>query len=275
MSETNDGAFGQQDLNTGNNEFNIQQFLVKQAIGRMNTATLVQIVAVHSPVGVVPVGFVDVLPFVNQLDGGNNAVPHGTVYGLPYARVQGGANAVIIDPQVGDIGVCIFAQADISAVKSSKAAANPGSKRRFDMADGMYIGGALNAAPVRYLMIDDSGVTIEGVASVTIHGDNTTINATSATINADTLTANTTTTAINATNATITATTTTVDGNLVVNGATSLNGPLAQLSGGAGGGATMQGPLTVTNDVTAQGKSLATHTHGGVQPGGGNTSGPN
>ena len=261
MSETNDGAFGQQDLNTPNNEFNIQQFLIKQAIGRMNTATLVQIVAVHAPVGVVPVGFVDVLPLVNQLDGGNNAVPHGTVYGLPYVRIQGGANAVIIDPHVGDIGVCIFAQADISAVKASKAAANPGSKRRFDMADGMYICGALNAAPVRYMMIDDSGVTIEGVASVTIHGNNTTINATTATINADTLT--------------ITATTTTVDGNLIVNGATSLNGPLTQATGGAGGGATMQGPLTVTGEVTAAGKHLSTHTHGGIQPGSGNTSGPN
>jgi hypothetical protein len=275
MSETEkDAAFGQQRLNTQNNEFNIQQFLMKQAIGKMNTATLVKVEAVHVPAGVSPVGFVDVTPLVNQLDGSNQAVPHTTVYGLPYARIQGGKNAVIVDPQVDDIGICVFAQADISTVKASKAAGNPGSKRRFDMADGMYIGGALNVAPERYVKIDDTGITIEGVATVTIHGNNTTINATSATVNADSLTANTSTTEIHASTATITASTTTVNGNFVVNGVTSLNGPLAQVSGSAGGGATMQGPLIVTNDVTAQGHSLATHTHGGVQTGGGNTTGP-
>ncbi|MCV5785427.1 phage baseplate protein, partial [Escherichia coli] len=34
------------------------------------------------------------------------------------------------------------------------------------------------------------------------------------------------------------------------------------------------GPVTVTNDVTASGISVATHKHGGVQTGGGTTGGP-
>ncbi|MHC7025238.1 phage baseplate protein, partial [Klebsiella pneumoniae] len=41
-----------------------------------------------------------------------------------------------------------------------------------------------------------------------------------------------------------------------------------------GGTATMHGPVTVTNDVTAGGKSLMTHTHGGVETGSGNTGEP-
>jgi hypothetical protein len=45
--------------------------------------------------------------------------------------------------------------------------------------------------------------------------------------------------------------------------------------GASGGGATMLGPVTVINDVKAGGKSLMTHTHGGVQTGSGNTGGPN
>lgn len=53
-----------------------------------------------------------------------------------------------------------------------------------------------------------------------------------------------------------------------------LNGPLTQGKGSNGGACTMQGPLTVTNDVTAGGISLMTHKHTGVQPGGGQTGTP-
>lgn len=62
---------------------------------------------------------------------------------------------------------------------------------------------------------------------------------------------------------------------IVLNGNVTINGNLSQGMGGNGGAATLQGPVTVTNDIQAGGKSLMTHTHGGVQPGNGNTGGPN
>lgn len=62
---------------------------------------------------------------------------------------------------------------------------------------------------------------------------------------------------------------------IVLNGAVTINGTLSQGMGASGGGATMLGPITVTNDVTASGVSVATHRHGGVQTGSGNTGGPN
>lgn len=62
--------------------------------------------------------------------------------------------------------------------------------------------------------------------------------------------------------------------NITLNGTVMINGPLTQGTGSAGGAATMQGPVTVTNDVTAGGISLQGHTHTGVQPGGGNTGTP-
>lgn len=62
---------------------------------------------------------------------------------------------------------------------------------------------------------------------------------------------------------------------IVLNGAVTINGTLSQGMGTSGGGATMLGPITVTNDVTAGGVSVKTHTHNGVQPGSGNTGGPN
>lgn len=62
---------------------------------------------------------------------------------------------------------------------------------------------------------------------------------------------------------------------IVLNGNVTINGNLSQGMGDSGGTATMKGPVNVTNDVTAGGKSLMTHTHGGVQPGSGNTGAPN
>ena len=43
-------------------------------------------------------------PLVNMLDGAGDATEHGTIFGLHYTRLQGGANAIILDPQVDDIG---------------------------------------------------------------------------------------------------------------------------------------------------------------------------
>ncbi|WP_336818116.1 Gp138 family membrane-puncturing spike protein [Cedecea sp. MMO-103] len=62
---------------------------------------------------------------------------------------------------------------------------------------------------------------------------------------------------------------------IVLNGAVTINGTLHQGMGASGGGATMLGPITVTNDVTAGGVSVTSHTHKGVQPGNGNSGGPN
>ena len=62
--------------------------------------------------------------------------------------------------------------------------------------------------------------------------------------------------------------------NINLHGVILLNGPLTQGTVGSQG-ATLHGPLNVTSDATGEGVSLAHHTHGGVDPGGGNTAGPN
>lgn len=108
-------------------EYNRIYFAISQAIAKVQTATLVQIMAVTNAGEVDPVGFVDIMPLVNQVDGNGNPTPHVTIYNIPYLRIQGGTNAIIIDPQVGDIGIAVFTSRDISKVKSTKAQANPGS----------------------------------------------------------------------------------------------------------------------------------------------------
>lgn len=132
---------GAETAQSATTDFNSLEFMMQRLINRISTATLVKVQAVSNKPGEKGnIGHVDVLPLVNQMDGYNNAVKHGKVYGLAYFRYQGGKHAVIIDPKVGDIGVAVFADRDISSVKANKDQANPGSRRRFDMADGIYIG---------------------------------------------------------------------------------------------------------------------------------------
>lgn len=165
----NDGAYGQAGGNTDQSEYNSLRFAWEMFAQKMQTVTLVRVVAVTNDGDISPVGTVDVLPLVNQMTGNRVAVPHGVLYRVPYFRLQGGANAVIIDPQVGDIGMCAFASRDISAVKAGKAAAPPGSFRLFDWADGLYLGGFLNGTPTQYVVFATGGITLHSPTKITLN----------------------------------------------------------------------------------------------------------
>lgn len=149
-------------------EYAALQFVISQILGRVQTAALVRVLAVTNDGGASAAGSVDVQPLVNQMTGDRQAVPHGTLHKVPYLRIQGGANAVIMDPQVGDIGVCVFCSRDISAVKTAKGPANPGSFRTFDFADGLYLGGFLNGVPTQYVQFNTDGITLVSPTRVTI-----------------------------------------------------------------------------------------------------------
>jgi phage baseplate assembly protein gpV len=123
------------------------------------------------------VGFVDVQPMVNQVDGTGNPTPHETIHNLPYFRLQGGVNAIILDPVVGDIGIAVFCSRDISQVKRTKAISNPGSAGRFDWADGLYIGGFLNAVPTQYIQFSNTGIALSTPNTFTVTANNTVINS--------------------------------------------------------------------------------------------------
>lgn len=256
-----DTARGRQGPGDGGSEFNAIAFMIQQFIGRISTATLVKIVSVTNTGGVSPVGYVDVQPLVNQLDGSNNAVPHGIVHNVPYFRLQGGANAVIIDPEAGDIGLAVFADRDISSVAANKNQANPGSFRRFSMADALYVGGFLNGAPSQYVEFSAAGIKLHSPTRITLDAPDIVLQAPTIEMNAST-------------SITATTPTFTIQGNAVINGNTALNGDVTQTAGAGTGAATLVGPVTVANDVTSGGKSLQHHIHGGVQFGGSNTGQP-
>lgn len=146
-----------------------QEFIINSLIGRVGTVTICRVVKVKGG-GVSPVGFVDIVPMVLQVDGAGNAFDNATVFNVPYFRYQGGSNAVIIDPKVGDIGICLVASRDISKVKRTKKDATPDTKRQYDMADSLYIGGILNGAPSQYIHFLESGINVVSTGEINMKG---------------------------------------------------------------------------------------------------------
>ncbi|MEI7296590.1 Gp138 family membrane-puncturing spike protein [Paraburkholderia tropica] len=234
---SNQGYVGQQPINAGGSDYNAQTFMVWSILAKVRTMTLVKIVNVTNSGGISPVGFVDIQPLVNQWDGAGNAEPHGVIYSCPYFRLQGGTNAIIIDPVIGDIGWAGFADRDISSVIANKAQSNPGSRRMFDMADAVYFGGMLNGTPTQYVAFSSSGISIVSPTQISMAAPSIVLQATE-TIG---LTA----------------------GTEITNSAPAIemDGQMTQGEGPQGGTASMQGPLTVVNDVVAEGKSVHGHTH--------------
>jgi hypothetical protein len=162
------------------------QFVIRAALAGLRTAMPVKVLEVTNNGGVSPIGFVNVQPLVSGEDGMGNAWPHGTIYNVPYMRIQGGSNAVIIDPQVGDIGIATVCDRDISTVKNASAVSAPGSLRRHDMSDIVYLMTIIGAAPTQYIQFNSSGITVNSPNAVTINaGGNVSVTATgSATVQA-------------------------------------------------------------------------------------------
>jgi len=142
------GYLGAQNQGSDASQYNAADFHIQQAISQISTAAVVRIVRPPydkdgkdiDPGSIVPVGYVDVEPLVNQIDGRGRPTEHSTVYKLSYHRFQGGKNAIIADPEKGDIGQMVVNERDTSVVRSTNDRANPGSRRKFDKADGIYVG---------------------------------------------------------------------------------------------------------------------------------------
>jgi len=246
---------GQQPIQAGNGEFNQLSFVIQQQLAKLSVGTLVQVKAVHPGAGLL-VGFVDVLPLVNQVAGDGTARGHTTIFGVPYLRIQGGANAVIVDPVVGDIGMAMFADRDISSVKETGAAASPASARRFSLADALYFGGwNLATPPTSYVQVTQAGINI------VLGGSSAVLTPGLLTVNANLK--------VNGT-AEVTGDTK-LDATVEATGLITGSGGMA-ISGGTG--ASVTGSFTATGDIKGNGTSLHTHVHSGVTAGGSSTGAP-
>lgn len=140
---------------------------VASILGSINTGELVEVTAVED-VGVSPVGFVSVKILTLRTNADNNNVELGEIHNVPYFRLQGGKNAVIIDPQVGDIGYCGFCSRDISIVKRIRAMAAQNMSRISDVSDAVYFGGWGSVAPEQYVWFDGDDIKLKAKSKVII-----------------------------------------------------------------------------------------------------------
>lgn len=240
----------------------ISQF--NSLITNVNTAIPCKVVAIEKQEqrGVNIVGFVDIQLMIEQTNGQKKGNETAIVCNVPYIRIQGGTNAVIIDPEINDLGVAIFASRDITNFKEARRQTPPATWRKFSISDAIYIGGIRNQKPVQYIHFRNDGIEIYSpkrvhitTPTVLIDSDNTTINTSAKTT-------------INANGGCEINAETTNNGNVLINGNTKISGNLLVggiigQTGEAGGGGNVSliGPVNVVNDLHAEGISVAHHTH--------------
>jgi hypothetical protein len=156
-----DSTYTQQEPEDSASEFAFQQFKIDQTLAKVRTMVLVQVMGITGGAGTVAApGTVNVKPLVKIVDGNNTTSSHGTIMNILVHRYGGGNGVVICDPVVGDIGWMAVADRDSSVVVKTKKEAQPGSARKFNLADGVYMGSILSAAPEQYITFTTDGVKV-------------------------------------------------------------------------------------------------------------------
>lgn len=145
---------------SGAGSYNTLVQLIQNQLSKVQTVTLCRVERCTNNGSLAAFGFCDVTVLVNQVDGSGSAVPHVTLYEVPYLRLQGGNSAIILDPVVGDIGVLATASRDISSMVAIQGQNTPGSPRQFNFADSLYLGSLLMPQPTQYLQFNSSGVNL-------------------------------------------------------------------------------------------------------------------
>lgn len=162
-----------------NTEYRRLQFIVESMLAGVRTSLPCRVEGVTNNGGVSPVGYVNIRPLIQQVDGNGNLFDHDVIYNVPYMRVQGGNNAVIIDPEIGDIGLFSVADRDISGLKNTGQQSGPLSRRKFDMSDAIYHYTIMGAAPTQYIQFSSAGIAIHSPIAVNVNAP--IINATATT----------------------------------------------------------------------------------------------
>ena len=169
---------GNKRATSGSTNFNAMEFMIRNTIlGLVNTAIPVIVTAVDAGGSGAPTGYVTVKPLVCQVDGFGETLDPAELFRVPYARVQGGVAALVIDPVPGDIGLAVFAKSDCSNVAQMQSKpVQPGSFRKFSMSDGFYLGGFLNRAPSVYIEVkQDQSIVITASGGVTVNAPTVTV----------------------------------------------------------------------------------------------------
>lgn len=143
------------------------KFIIQQLISNVHTMIPVEVVSVSVPIGTLaPIGRCSVRPLVQQVDGNNNVYGRGQIINVPYLRVQGGKNAVVLDPVVGDVGLCGFCERDISMVKRTGAEAAPNTRRQYSLNDAVYMFTMMSGTPEQFVHFKQDEIHIKASSKI-------------------------------------------------------------------------------------------------------------
>jgi phage baseplate assembly protein gpV len=255
---------GTKKLTTANTLTNATSFLIEQAIrDTINTAEVVSIDGADQAGTDGPAGYAAATPLVCQTDAFDKTLPPSSLPKLPFFRPQAGKAAIVMDPQPGDKAILIAMKRDSSGVTTGKKEpVQPGSFRTFDQADGYLINGFLGEAPEIWLHLNPA----TGDISLSTKAANIDISCReSGDILVKTGSGNVTIQAGNGGEGTIT-----LDGQVVVTRTITVQNKNDESASRFTGGFNNTGGQVTSNTI-----ALDTHTHTGVQPGGGSTGSPN
>ncbi len=176
----NKGDYAHNRATSPTSQFNARNFEIEMRVGAVNTATLVKVTKIKSKGEVATVGAISAQPLVQMVNGINETEDHAPIHNLPYVRMASGKKGIIMDPSEGDIGLVVCADRDTSSVKKSKKVGPPGSGRKHNLADGVYVGTCLSKeAPECYIRFtDDNKIIISpdnGSTVLTVEKDKTTV----------------------------------------------------------------------------------------------------
>ena len=139
-------------------------FIIRRFIARLQSMLPCQVTSVRTGGNgaIAAPGTVDVQLLVSQIDGASppNATPRGTVTNVPWFRLASGQSAIIIDPQVNDLGFIIAADRDISTFKKTFKQAAPNTSRQYSYSDGYYVPMGMNVTPNQYIVFTSTGIRI-------------------------------------------------------------------------------------------------------------------
>ena len=290
MSQQDD-VKGRRTPASGNSLTNTLDLFIESRLARVSTAIPVRVDSVEKAEGPDgPAGYVSVTPLICRIDGWNNTLSPASVPRLPYFRLQAGTAAVIMDPNPGDLGLAVFAEADCSGLPQGEEhpePVRPASFRSYSKADGFYVGGFLGRTPETWIELDPEGknITIHGPETVKVECKNAVVNAEES--------AKVITRLVDV----LAPDGSTFHGDVHIRGSIAWTGEATGEGGGPArfgrgivnesggisnaGGLTNSGGISNTGgmdnsggQVVSNGITLETHTHTGVQPGGGNTGEP-
>lgn len=143
-------TLNQNNLNSKTNQL---EYAINSILLNVNTVLPCKILSIEN-------NRASVQSIINMLDAQGNPLAYPIIHDVPIIQIVGGNAGIIIEYVVNDIVAVGFSQRDISTIKSTWATGNPGSYRKFSLADAIIIGKLSNELPTVHVKITAAGIEI-------------------------------------------------------------------------------------------------------------------